>query len=327
MKTNCIKLIGERNLIWEERELTLAPDEVLVKTHQCSICDADLRAYRGLNMPSDLPSFDYIGHEGGGTVVEVGSRVHEFKAGDHVMVFGPHNSFATYFKAHVDNLHLAPAGMDLEIACLGEPIYVGAYGAYEANPQLGDTVAVVGLNFQGLLALQIFRKRGVGKLIAIDYSDKHLELARQFGADVTINTKHQDAYQAVQELTGGKLCHVVFHSCGYWNPRYQEYWNLARELTRDEGTVASVPDMMSPFTEYSFHRIHHHAINIKLPAAMHHSAAFRKIWVPRIMDMVMNGNVDVRPLITATYDLPDFINAMEDFDANEDHVKIRLLNQ
>lgn len=327
METRCIKLIGKKNLIWENRELSLNDDEVLVKTVQSSICDADLRAYRGLHMPSDLPTFDYIGHEGGGIVVEVGSKVHEFKVGDKVMVFGPHNSFSTYFKAPVDNLHLVPEGMNMEIACMGEPIYVGAYGAYEADPKLGDTVAVVGLNFQGLLALQIFKKRGVGKLIAIDYSDRHLEIAKEFGADYLINTKNCDAYDEVKKITNQKLCHVVFHSCGYWNPRYQEYWNLARELTMDEGTVASVPDMMSPFTDFSFHRIHHHAINIKLPAAMHHSAAFRKIWVPRVMDMVMNGNIDVKPLITATYPLKDFIKAMEDYDADEDQVKIRLVNE
>ena len=48
METKCIKLIGERNLIWENRELKLNDDEVLVKTVQSSICDADLRAFRGL---------------------------------------------------------------------------------------------------------------------------------------------------------------------------------------------------------------------------------------------------------------------------------------
>lgn len=324
MKTNGIKLIGERNLIWEERDLSLKENEVLVKTHQASICDADLRAFRGLNMPSDLPTFDYIGHEGGGVVVEIGSKVREFKIGDKVIVFGPHNSFAEYFKAPVDNLHMTPDGMEMEIACLGEPIYVGAYGAYEANPQLGDTVAVVGLNFQGLLALQIFKKRGVGKLIAIDYSDKHLEIAKQFGADYIINTNEVDAYSKVKELTNDKLCHVVFHSCGYWNTKYQDYFNLARELTCDEGTLASVPDMMSPFTDFSFHRIHHHALTIKLPAGMHHSAAFRKIWVPRIMDMVVNAKIDVKPLITGTFKISEMIQAMEDFDSNPDHVKVVL---
>ena len=325
MKVKCIKLQGERDIIWEERDLTPGEDEVLVKTHQTSICDADLRAFRGLHMPEDLPTFEYIGHEGGGIVTQVGSKVREFKEGDAVMVFGPHNTFAPYFKAKVDDLHAVPQGMEMDTACLGEPVYVGAYGAYEADPPLGSTVAVVGLNFQGLLAVQIYKKRGVGKLIAIDYSDKHLEIAKGFGADVCINTTKADAYAQVKELTGGKLCHLVFHSCGYWNPRFQEYFNLSRELTRDEGTLASVPDMMSPFTDFSFHRIHHHALTIKLPAAMHHSAAFRKIWVPKVMDMVMGAGIDVKPLITATYRIDEFQKAMEDFDKNPDHVKIRLI--
>ena len=325
MKVNCIKLESERTLIWEERDLTPGEDEVLVRTEQTSICDADLRAYRGMHMPEDLPSFDYIGHEGGGVVVQVGSKVREFKEGDRVSVYGPHNTFASHFRAKADNLHMIPDGMEMSMGCLGEPLYVGAYGAYEADPPLGSTVAAVGLNFQGLLAVQIFKKRGVGKLIAVDYSDKHLDIAKQFGADVCINTTKTDALAEVLELTGGKLCRTVFHSCGYWNPRFQEYFNLSRELTQDEGTLASVPDMMSPMTETSFHRIHHHAIEIKLPAAMHHSPAFRKIWVPRVMDMIMGAQLDVAPLLTGTFKIAEFISAMEDFDKNEDHVKVRLI--
>lgn len=47
----------------------------------------------------------------------------------------------------------------------------------------------------------------------------------------------------------------------------------------------------------------------------------------KIMEMVMNGGIDVMPLITATYSLDQFMEAMDEFDKNEDDVKIRLLTQ
>lgn len=323
MKTLCALLDKPLNLTMVEKKLQLNDDEVLVKVHKSSICDADLRAYRGLHMPKDLPDFIYLGHEGGGTVVEIGAKVREFQIGDRVMLFGPHSSFSQYFKAPVANLHRVPDGMDMDIASLGEPISVGMYAVVETDLQLGDTAVVVGLNFQGLIAVQALKKRGAGKLIAIDYSDPHLAIAKELGADVTINTTKEDARAVVEEVTKGRLCDVTFHSCGYWNPRAEEYFNLTAELTRDEGTMISVPDLMSPINA-GLHRIHHHGITLKFPAVMHHSPAFRQIWVPRLLRMFVEGGLKIEPLITGVYPLEEAPKAMEDFHQDPDHVKILL---
>lgn len=326
MKSMNALLGGERDLKMVERDLILEEDEVLVKVLQSSICDADLRAYRGMHMPSDLPAFDYIGHEGGGEVVEIGAKVREFSVGDIAMLFGPHNSHGDYFKAKVQNLYKAPKDLPLKLAALGEPICVGMYGVYESAPKLGDVAAVVGLNFQGLLAVQAYKKSGASKVIAVDYNDSHLKIAKQTGADYAINTNDApDVLAKVKELTNGYLCDVVYHSCGYWNPRFQDYFNLARELTRDEGTFASIPDIMSDFSATSTHRFHHHAINVRFPAFMHHSPAFREMWTPRMMRMFTEGGMDVEPLLTATFKLADYLEAMRLFDNDEDQVKVLLI--
>lgn len=323
MKTESALLTEKGNLGLVERELELNEDEVMVEVYQSSICDADLRAYKGLHMPGDLPKFDYLGHEGGGKVVEIGNKVREFKVGDQVMLFGPHASFSKYFKAAVDDLHKVPEGMDMKTASLGEPISVGMFAVTETNSQLGDVVAVVGLNFQGLIAVQALKKRGASKVIAIDYSDKHLSIAKEVGADELINTTKQETMETVKELNEGDLCDVVFHSCGYWNPKAEEYFNLAVELTRDEGTLVSVPDIMSPIIA-GLHRIHHHGITVKFPALMHHSPAFRQIWVPKLMKMVQKGGIDINPLITAEYRMDSVKEAMQKFNDDADQVKIIL---
>lgn len=316
-------LNGTKNLALEEKELSLAEDEVLVRTHSSSICDADLRAYLGMDMPEDLPSFKTIGHEGGGTVVAIGAKVREYKEGDKVMLFGPHNSFADHFKSKVQNVHPAPEGLDMDIAALGEPTAVGVFGVFESEVQLGDTIVVAGLNYQGLIAVQGLKKKGASKLIAVDYSDAHLDLAANRGADVLVNTERDDALEAVLEETGGDGADLCFHSCGYWNPRAEEYFNLCADATRDEGRIVSLPDMMSPITA-KLHRVHHHAMDIKFPAVMHHGPEFRFRWVPRLMRPVVDGTINVRDLITAEFSLDQVVEGMELFREDQDQVKVVL---
>ena len=123
---------------------------MLVETAQASICDADFRAWKGLEIPDDLPDgiFEYPGHEGSGTVLEVGSKVREYEPGDRVMLFGPNNAFSTHFKAPVERLQPAPAQLDLGVARLGEPACVGLYGVFENGVQPGDDALVAGSTLQ-----------------------------------------------------------------------------------------------------------------------------------------------------------------------------------
>jgi L-iditol 2-dehydrogenase len=323
MDAKSIYLSQTKKLEIISRKLELADDEILVKTTQASICDADLRAWSGLHMPEDLPSFAYIGHEGGGEVIEVGKMVKEFKVGDKVMAFGPLNTFSEYFKGPVDKFFKVPDGLDMEIACLGEPICVGVYGVFHSGVQLGDTALVAGLNFQGLIAVEGLKKRGASKVIAVDYSDVHLELAKNLGADVILNTNTHDVKEEIRELTRGRGVDVTLHSCGYWNPRAEEYFNLCIDVTRDEGIVSSLPDVMSPI-KVNLHRLHHHAMDIRFNALMHHGPEFLKRWVPLLMRPVVQGVFDIKSLITETYSLAEVDKAMKKFSVDEDQVKILL---
>lgn len=325
METLCVHMPEPRNLQLVKRELELKDDEVLVKTYQSSICDADLRAWQGLLIPDDLPPdcFPWMGHEGGGVVVALGKKVREFEVGDKVMLFGPHNGMSTYFKSKVHNLFKAPEGLDMEIACLAEPICVGMFGVFESGVKLGDTVVVAGLNFQGLIAVEGLKKSGAEKLIAVDYSNAHLEMAKSRGADVLINTTKENAMEAILDLTNGQGVDVAYHSCGYWNPLTEDYYNLCIDVTRDEGIVASVPDMMAPI-KVNLHRFHHHAMDVRFPAFMHHGPEFRKQRFARLMNPVVQGMIDIKSLITGSYPLSKIDEAMKIYNEDLDQVKILI---
>lgn len=324
-----------------ERDLEVGREEVLVETAQASICDADLRAWKGLEIPEDMPDgvFEFPGHEGAGVVVETGDAVMEYERGDRVMLFGPNNSFSSHFKAPVESLQRAPDGVTMEVASLGEPACVGIYGVFQSGVQPGDDVLVAGLNFQGQIAVEGLKQKGASQVIAVDYRESRLEMARERGADVVLNTKTDDVASRIDELTqynadrdasghqsGDAGVDVSFHSCGYWNPNQEEYFNLCVENTRDEGIVASIPDMMEPVT-VDLHRLHHHGMEIRMPALMHHGPEFLDRWVPRLMKPIVRGVIDVESLITAEYPLSEVNEAMERYDEDESQVKVSLSPQ
>jgi len=84
---------GKVGLVEIDRDLSLAPDEVLVKGRICGFCKSDVETIMGKN---DV-SVDIFGHEGVGTVVEKGSNVSEFSEGDFVATYG-NGCYGDYYK-------------------------------------------------------------------------------------------------------------------------------------------------------------------------------------------------------------------------------------
>ena len=88
-----------------ERTLECEEDDIIVKNRLMGICGSDKSFYRGFMPPQTAefrqkPEFPFLlGHEAGGTVVAVGSRVSDYKVGDEVVSFGWNNCYADYFKA------------------------------------------------------------------------------------------------------------------------------------------------------------------------------------------------------------------------------------
>ena len=108
METRTVYLEPEKITINTVELPELQPHQILVKTHQASVCGSDRYFYRGITVrPKDEArgepephlsetkrdrghSYAYpmgpLGHEGGGTVVEVGSSVDEYLGGGRVQV-------------------------------------------------------------------------------------------------------------------------------------------------------------------------------------------------------------------------------------------------
>ena len=111
-------------------------------------------------------------------------------------------------------VHRIPAEMPLEDAAIIEPLACAIHAVQRGDIQLDDVVAIAGAGPIGLMMVQVAKLKTPRKLMAIDMVPERLELARRYGADITINPKEQDALKIVRDLTGGYGCDVYIEATG-----------------------------------------------------------------------------------------------------------------
>lgn len=171
-------LIAPQQSRVEERPIpATGPEDVLVRVKICGVCASELHGWHG-----DGERYPRAyGHEVVGEVVEVGRRVAHIRPG--MIVTGLFmKGFAEYAAVHERSVIPVPEGIDAASA-LGEPLMCIMSGARRTKVDLGDTVAVVGLGFMGLLMLQAVGLKGPVKLTGIDLRQEVLDAALRLGAD------------------------------------------------------------------------------------------------------------------------------------------------
>lgn len=272
----------------------LKPNQVLVKTHQASICGSERYHYRGFSVrPQDeakggpgvqlgaprkdgRPRHAYpmgpLGHEGGGTVVEVGSAVDEYLGGGKVRVGDTvaslvYPTYTDYWVTNPSFIQPIPVGVSFEVGCLYEPLGCAAWAALHMGVKLGDTVAVNGVGFAGNIMLQGAMKAGASKVIAVDMVSQKLEIARKLGADHLINAAEVDPIAAVTELTQGEGVDVAVEAIGGTGIGVVN----ALGMVRHNGILALYGDNYVPVKEFCFNRFHEDGLEIRNLNAVHYT--------------------------------------------------------
>lgn len=218
-------------------------DEVLVKLEYVGICGSDMHYYETGAIGDYVvePPF-VLGHEPGGTVVEVGSNVKHLKAGDRVALEpgktcgrcefcrqGKYNLcpdvvfFATppvdgvfqEYVAHEAALCFKlPDNVSTLEGALIEPLAVGFHAANQGGAHAGQTAVVMGAGCIGLVSMMALKAQGVSRVYVVDVMAKRLEKALELGADGVVNGKEEDAVEAVRRLTGSAGCDLVIETAG-----------------------------------------------------------------------------------------------------------------
>lgn len=283
-----------------------AEGQVLVKAYQSSICGTDRNIYNGILPPGLKFPITLLGHEGGGTVMEVGKGVRKYRVGDRVMSCKKNGTFADYFLSLEENLHPIPAEMDLELGSLGEPLACVMYSIFNSGAQLGDTVAVMGLGFAGQLMVQGAKKKGAVTVIGIDPLAGKRDLAKKLGADRVFDPKVPDSEKAILEVTKGAGVDVVFEAAGT-----EDSMNLATRILRKNGTLALYSWVMEP-VRLNISRWHDDGMNIRTTCVMHVNTPHERFaWFDRLLAPYWKGLIQVKPLLTGPFPLEEIPRAFE----------------
>ncbi|MGW0017858.1 NAD(P)-dependent alcohol dehydrogenase [Rhodococcus sp. NPDC003382] len=261
--------IGAEPVVVEIPTPSPGPGEVLLKVTAAGLCHSDI-------FVMDLPADGYVyglpltlGHEGVGTVAELGAGVDGVAVGDTVAVYGPwgcgschacargHENYCTRAAdlgitppglgspgsmaeyMIVDSArHLVPIG-DLDPVAAAPLTDAGLTPYHAINRVLpllgpGSTAVVVGVGGLGHVGIQILRATGAARVVALDVDDDRLELARTVGADVAIRSD-ASAAAAIRELTGGQGATAVFDFVGA-----QSTIDMAQQVVAIDGHISIV---------------------------------------------------------------------------------------
>lgn len=208
----------------------VSPGEVLVKIKTCGVCHTDLHAANGdWPVKPKLPLIP--GHEGVGVVEKLGDGVTSLKVGDRVGIpwlfsacgecdycltgwetlckeqvnggYSADGAYAEYCVAPAAYVARIPDGLtDVEAA----PILCAGVTTYKAlkvaNVRPGEWVAIYGIGGLGHVALQYAKAMGCN-VVAVDIHEEKLTLAKELGADLTVNGRDTDPAAFIQDKVGG----------------------------------------------------------------------------------------------------------------------------
>lgn len=336
MKVAVMNGIGEMG--FEERPIPSAKEnEVLVKLEYVGICGSDLHYYETGAIGDYVvkPPF-VLGHEPGGTVVEVGKNVTHLKVGDRVALepgktcghcefckTGRYNLcpdvvfFATppidgvfqEYVAHEAALcYKLPENVSTMEGALIEPLAVGFHAARQGNAQAGQTAVVMGAGCIGLVTMMALKSMGVSKVYVVDIMQKRLDKAMELGADGVINGSEVDAVEAIMELTEGKGCDLAIETAGTQITTVQTI-----HMTKKGATIVLVGYSKSG------------EMTLPMSLALDKELTFKTVFryrhiYPMAIEAVASGKVDLKGIVTDVFPLDEVQKAMDYSVSNKDDV-------
>ena len=216
MKAAYINRYGNINdvLLDEQSIPVLTETTVLIKVHAASINPLDLKVLEG-KFKAIIPiQFPFIlGNDFAGTVVEIGSKVTQFKVGDDVYAKTDLNgAFAEYTLVEQSSLARKPHNMSMELAASLPLVSLTAWQALVeiAKVQAGQKVLIhAGSGGVGSVAIQLAKH--LGATVATTTSGKNISWVKALGADIVIDYKTTDFeqeikdYDVVLDTQGGKI--------------------------------------------------------------------------------------------------------------------------
>ncbi len=280
--------------------------EVQVQGGVCGICSWDIATAKlGDKMVPKAPP----GHEGMGHVVKVGRSVTSLKEGDRVAGGG----FATLRNLPASSVYKIPESSKLaDEYWVVEPVSCAVTGLDHCRLKPGDSVAVIGVGFMGLLILQALLHSPLGQLVAVDVVQSRLELAQKIGVKTAYNSAQLEYDQLVKELKPYEF-DVVVDSSGV-----QAGLDLATDIVRTGGLINLFGWIKGESATFNSTKWHLGGFSIVNSSP---SARLRDPFPPAIR-LMHEGVFDLRPLVTHVESLQNYPALMKQIlQGDESYVK------
>ena len=304
-------------------------DEVLLKVEYVGICGSDIHGFEsGPFIPPKDPNQKIgLGHECGGTVVGVGSKVKKIKVGDRVNIepgvpcgkckfclSGHYNicpdvdflatqpnyrGALTNYITHPESLtYKLPDNMDTMEGALVEPAAVGMHAAMEADVKPGKKIVILGAGCIGLMTLQACRVMGATEIVVVDMIEKRLNMAKQLGAMEIINGGKEDTVARAKEILGDLGADIVFETAGARATAAQ-----TTKLVMRGGRIMIVGTVPgdTPVNFLSINR------EVKIQTVFRYANNY-----PMTIEAISSGRFDVKSMVTDIYDYKDVQRAFEE---------------
>ncbi|MEU6015653.1 L-threonine 3-dehydrogenase [Streptomyces sp. NPDC047515] len=308
-------------------EPEIGPSDVLIKVLRTGICGTDLhiRNYDGWAQQAVRTPL-VLGHEFVGEVAETGADVLDINVGDLVsgeghlvcgkcrnclagrrhlcrstlgLGVGRDGAFAEYVALPASNVWVHRVPVDLDVAAIFDPFGNAVHTAL-SFPLVGEDVLITGAGPIGIMAAAVARHAGARHVVITDVSEARLELARKVGVSLALNVSEQTIYEGQKRLGLREGFDIGLEMSG----RPEAMRHMIENMTHG-GRIAML-GLPSEEFPVDWSRIVTSMITIKGI----YGREMYETWYA--MSVLLEGGLDLAPVITGRYGYRDFEAAFDD---------------
>lgn len=342
MKALVLEKRGELSIRDIDLYTNLGSHDVRIQIHTVGICGSDIHYYtHGRIGPFVVEEPMVLGHEASGVVVEIGKDVTHLAVGDRVcMEPGIPDPISRAARLGIYNLDPAvrfwatppvhgclcetvvhPAAYTFKLpdnvsfaegACV-EPLAIGVHAAKKARIEPGDLAVVFGAGTIGAVTALAALAGGCSRVVMTDVKQAKLDLCAKLGAITTVNVAQQSLNEVIAEMTDGWGADIIFE-CSGAGPVIANVFQPLRPGGRV--VLIGMPVDKTPFD----------VVGAQIKEASIETI-FRYAHVyDRAVALIASGKIDVKPLITDTFDFADAVQAIQwAVDMPETSVKAQIV--
>lgn len=302
----------------------IGEEDILLEVENVGVCGSDLHQWTSdHSWPVNYPVV--LGHEFGGKIAALGSRVKGWKVGERVVSetaavidplspmsrnglynldpsrkgfgYGVNGAMTRFVKVPSRCLHHVPDNLAFEEACLTEPCSV-AYNAVVGNSSVkpGDRVLVIGPGTIGILCAAVARLCGaeVG-IMGLEADRARLEIAKLYGCEPLIG----DAAKEWSKKRDGLGADLIVDAAGV-----SATLKIAMDLVRPNGQITKVgwgPQVCNFSLDPIVQK------NVRLQGSFSHNWP---IW-EKVIGLLASGALNVKPIIGGVWPITEWKKAFE----------------